>query len=92
MTDSCALYNAKLNDTENRPIQTEQSDTKQQVTRHFTNYRTTTDDVMVIRVSASNAKRRDIVNKHGTTTMSGSLYFQPHYATSRLRLHSRNQS
>jgi len=65
MTDSCELCSAKLNDTENSPVQTEQSDTKQQVTRHFTNCRTTADDVMAVGLSASNAKWRDIVNKHG---------------------------
>jgi hypothetical protein len=29
MTDSCVLSTVKLNDTENSPVQTEQSDTKQ---------------------------------------------------------------
>ena len=33
---------------------------------NFTIYRTTTDDVMTVRLSASNAKSREIVNTHGT--------------------------
>jgi len=64
MTDSCALCNAKLNDTENSLFKKSSRTANNKLQGTFTNYRTTTVDVMAVGMRASNGMCRDIVNKH----------------------------